>query len=332
MILLTGGTGLVGAHILLQLCIENKEVKALKRKDSDIKVVRNVFEHYQKKELFEKIIWVNGDLLDLISLEDAIKDCDEVIHSAALVSYQAKDAQQLMKINVEGTSNLINMALEQNINKFGYLSSISTLEKNNGNLISESNQWKTDLNKTTYAKSKHLAEQEVWRGHAEGLDVVIINPSVILGPGNWEKGSSQMFQKVDKGLKYFSSGGTGYVDVCDVVKSLIFLMENNHLNERFIINSENLKYRDVFNWISEGLDKPKPSIKVTPFLKEVAWRIESIRSFFSGKAPLITKETARQAMSTSKYDNSKIKQLGVEFTPIKQSIQKYCKWYIKDNY
>jgi nucleoside-diphosphate-sugar epimerase len=332
MILLTGGTGLVGAHILLQLCIENKEVKALKRKDSNLKVVRNVFKHYQKKELFEKIYWVNGDILDLVSLEDAIEDCDEVIHSAALVSYQAKDAQQLMKVNVEGTANLINTALQQKINKFGYLSSISTLEKNNGKLISESNHWKTDLNKTAYAKSKHLAEQEVWRGHAEGLDVVIINPSVILGPGNWAKGSSQMFQKVDKGLKYFSPGGTGYVDVCDVVKSLIFLMENDYLNERYIINSENLKYRDLFNWISESLDKPKPSIEVTPFIKEVAWRVESIRSFFSGKAPLITKETARQAMSTSLYDNSKIKQLGIEFTPIKQSVKKYCNWYIDDNY
>ena len=169
---------------------------------------------------------------------------------------------------------------------------------------------------------KYLSEQEVWRGIQEGLPAVIINPSVILGPGDWSRGSAKIFQKVWEGLKFYSSGGSGYVDVVDVSKSLINLMDSEVINERYIVNSENLLFRTIFDWIAEDLDKPKANIKVTPLLKEIVWRLEVIRCFFTRKTPLMAKETANQAMAKMAYSNKKLSDFGFIHTPIRESVTK----------
>ena len=179
--------------------------------------------------------------------------------------------------------------------------------------------------------SKYYAEQEVWRASQEGLDIVMVNPSVILGPGDWKKGSSQIFQKLYKGLKFYTTGSTGYVDVVDVANSLIALLFSEVKNERFIVNGANLKYRDCFNSIADGFEKPHATIKVTPFLKEVAWRVEMLRAMITGGKPLLTKETANSAMTSSEYSTAKIEQaIDFQFTPIEQTIKKYCAWFIAD--
>ena len=332
MIFVTGGTGLVGSHILLKLSEEKIPFIALKRKNSSDDVCRNVFKNYNTENLFEKIEWVIGDVNDITSLEDGMKNCTKLIHAAAIVSFHKEDNTLMNKINVEGTKNVMNVAASKGFKKVSYISSISAIGKKPNEIIDENCEFEYSRNEQNYSLTKHFAEQEVWRISQEGLDVVILNPSVILGPGNWNKGSSQIFQKIHQGLKFYTEGSTGYVDVRDVASCCIKLLLSDIKNERFIINSENLKFRSVFNLIADGFKKPKPSIKVTPFLKEFAWRMEAFRSFFSGKKALITKETTDTAMSNSLYSSKKLDNaLGHKFIPIKKSIIDYCNWYLKEN-
>tara|TARA_B100001758_G_scaffold247497_1_gene265550 strand:+ start:26133 stop:27137 length:1005 start_codon:yes stop_codon:yes gene_type:complete len=332
MIFVTGGNGLVGSHILLKLSQQGRAFKALRRSSSSLEVCKRIFTYYNAADLFSKIHWVIGDINDMQTLEAGFKDCDMILHCAALVSFAPSDLDRLKKINIEGTANIVNLALSQNIKKLGYISSIATLGSNSTkNIIDEECYFKSSNLVSHYAISKYYAEQEVWRGVAEGLDAVIINPSVILGPGDWKKGSSQIFQKIYNGLNYYTSGSTGYVDVDDVAEALLQLMFSNINNERFIVNAANLKYRDCFDKIAVNLKKPKATIKVTPFIKEIAWRIEAIRSFFSGKKPLLTKETANMAMKNRKFSSAKIeKVINFKFTEINSTIKKYSDWFIAD--
>lgn len=332
MLFITGGTGLVGAHILLKLTQEGKKVRALKRKTSSFEIVNKIFNYYNQGDLFKQIEWVDGDVLDILSLESAIDGCEKVIHCAALVSFDAKDVEKMMKFNVEGTANIVNTCLKSNVSKLAYVSSIAALGNSDSTIEkTEDHFWKDNPHNTAYSVSKYLSEQEVWRGTQEGLDAVIVNPSVILGPGDWSKGSSQLFETVWDGLKYFTTGSTGYVDVVDVADILVKLTNSDIVNERFILNSENLLYSQVFEWIAEDLNRPKPHIKVTPFVKELAWRLEWVKSLFTGKSPLITKETANKSMINSSYANAKISEaLSYEFTPIRESIKKYSKWFMSE--
>ena len=329
MILVTGGTGLVGSHILLRLSKEKIPFKALKRKRSCLKICEDIFKYYKQNHLFKKIKWVTGNVNDIPSLDEAMQDCDKVIHAAAIVSFHNEDIEIMKKTNIEGTENIVNVCLSLGIKKLAYISSIAALGRNsNTEIIDEECIFKKDHDQSYYALSKYYAEQEVWRGSEEGLDVVITNPSVILGPGDWNKGSSQIFKKIFTGLKFYTSGSSGYVDVIDVANCAIKLLESDIKNKRFIINSDNLKYQELFNLISDKFKKPRPSIKVTPFLKEVAWRLEYLKSFLTNKKPLITKQSANFAMKNTRYSNTKIKEsINYQFIPIEESVEKYCDWF-----
>ena len=332
MIFVTGGTGLVGSHILLKLAQEAKPFKALKRSSSSLEVCENVFSYYNAIDLFSKINWINGDINDIPSLEEGMQDCELLLHCAAVVSFCPADAGLLKKVNIEGTANVMNVALSKGVKKVGYISSIATLGRNSTDgLVDEECHFKATKLDSNYAFSKYFAEQEVWRASQEGLDVVIVNPSVILGPGDWNKGSSQIFLRLYKGLKFYTSGSTGYVDVVDVADSLVTLLFSDVKNERFIVNGANLKYRDCFDRIAVALGKSKATIKVTPFLKELAWRGEAIRSFITGKTPLLTKETANSAMTSNEFSTQKIKtMIDYKFTDIDATIHKYADWFIAD--
>ena len=331
MIFVTGGTGLVGSHILLKLSLQQRDFIALKRSSSSLSVCRKIFSNYNLTHLFEKIKWIDGDINDISILKEAMIDCQYIIHCAAIVSFHQSDLHLMKKINIEGTANVMNVALDSDIKKCVYISSVATLGYEKNTIIDESNYFKHQNNNSNYAKTKYYAEQEVWRAAAEGLKVVIVNPSIILGPGNWNKGSSQIFKKIYDGLKFYSEGGSGYVDVVDVADAVIKLLFSNINNERFILNSVNLSYRKCFDKIAYHLNKPRSTIKVTPLLKEISWRLELLKSIFTGAKPLITKETAHNAMVFRKYSNKKIKEfIDFEFIPIEETIKKYSKWFIKE--
>ena len=332
MIFVTGGTGLVGSHILLRLAKEGIPFKALKRETSSLQICKNVFSHYAAKDLFAKISWETGDVNDIPALEKAMEGCSKVLHCAGVISFHPTEVELMRKVNIEGTANVVNVAISKGIKKLGYISSIAALGRNsNVGIVDEECYFKATKLDSNYALSKYYAEQEVWRASQEGLDVVIVNPSVILGPGDWNKGSSQIFQRIHKGLKFYTTGSTGYVDVVDVANSLIALLFSEVKNERFIVNGTNLKYRDCFNRIADGFGKPHATIKVTPFLKEIAWRVEAFRSFITGKKPLLTQETANSAMTNGTYSTAKIKSaIEFQFTDIDSTIKKYCDWLIAD--
>ena len=329
MIFITGGTGLVGSHILLKLSQRNISFKALKRERSSLDICKDVFTYYNAESQFNKIKWVNGDINDIPSLEEGMKNCTKVIHAAAIVSFHNDDEEIIYKINVEGTINIVNVALSAGIEKLSYISSIAALGRNTtSDIVDENCDFKISKKENNYSLSKYYSEQEVWRASQEGLDVVILNPSVILGPGDWTKGSSQIFQKIYDGLKYYTSGATGYVDVTDVAECAIKLLESDIKNERFIINGANLKFRELFDMIAERFNKKKDTIKVTLLIKELAWRIEYFRSLITGRRPLITKETANSSMKISSYSTKKIENaISFKFIPIEESVEKYCQWF-----
>tara|TARA_B100001109_G_scaffold255196_1_gene257143 strand:- start:708 stop:1712 length:1005 start_codon:yes stop_codon:yes gene_type:complete len=332
MIFVTGGTGLVGSHILMRLTLENKKFKAVKRSTSSTSICKKVFKFYNLHDKFLKINWVEGDINDIPFLEEEISGCNLIIHAAAMVSYNPREMNIMNKVNIEGTANIVNVALDSNIKKIAYISSIATLSREKkSKIINESNYFENTGSESNYAISKYYAEQEVWRASAEGIDVVIINPSVILGPGDWSKGSSQLFAKSYNGLNFFTEGITGFVDVLDVSKITIELLFSEIVNERFIVSCENISYKHFFEKLAIEFGRKVPKFKANKFLSEVIWRIEMIRCFFTKNNPLITRETAISSRRKSYYSNEKVKNtLNYNFIKINSSIKKYCQFFIDD--
>ncbi len=332
MIFVTGGTGFVGAHLLYHLVYQGESVYALKRKSSDINNTRYIFDFYGKdtEALLKKINWIEGDILDYGSLESAFhNDITKVYHTAALVSFNSALKDEMMRINEEGTANLVNICLEKKIEKFCFVSSIGALgNSKNGETIDEFSYWQGGRNHSTYSLSKFRAEMEVWRATKEGLNAVIVNPSVILGPGNWKNGSARTFYTISKGLNFFTTGGTGFVDVRDVAKAMMLLMESKINNERFLLNGANLSYKELFSKIAFALNKKAPTIQANKWMVNLAWKIEKLKYNLFGTEPLITKDSARTSLKTTKYTSDYfLKQINFSFTPIDDTIKDTAEYF-----
>lgn len=322
--LITGGTGLVGSHLLYQLTAKGEKIKALRRKESNIDILLKIFEWYNPTAYPEQarlIEWVDGDIADVLSLQDALEGVTEVFHCAALVSFIPSERPAMLKINIDGTANLVNACLLKGVKKLCHCSSIAAVGRpDKGTWVDESLIWKTSRKHSYYSISKFGAEREVWRGSEEGLDVVIVNPSVIVGPGDPNRSSARLFTSVKNGLRFYSSGSTGFVDVRDVARSMKELMETDIVNERFIVNSENMSYRDFLSMIAHHAKVKPPFFRAGRGLSEIAWRLEKVRSTFTGSNPLITKETAQSANSTYQFSSEKIRQeLGMKFYSIDEA-------------
>ncbi len=334
MILVTGGSGLVGSHLLYELVKRGHKVRALKREGSRVGLVMRLFNWYdpgQGEALFHKIEWVNGDLNDIFSLEEAMQGVDYIYHCAAMVSFLPEDRQAMMNINVEGTANLVNAAMRQGIKKLCHCSSVAAIGRpEKGNIIDETLIWKTSGKNTWYAISKYGAEREVWRASQEGLKTVIVNPSVVIGPGDPGRSSAQLYQSVKNGMKFYTTGVTGFVDVRDVAEIMVILMESEIVNERYIINSQNLSYKELFEYFAHYSDARPPRYKAGKVLSEIAWRLEKTRSFITGQKPLLSRETARNANAKRYFSNDKIrKAIGYEFRPIEEAARNTSEFFKK---
>jgi nucleoside-diphosphate-sugar epimerase len=314
-ILVTGATGLVGSHLIKQLVKQNKSVKALYRAA------------IPDAEWASKVEWVNADILDVTALEEAFKDIHQVYHSAAMVSFNPSQRETLFKTNVEGTSNVVNAAIGAGVQKLLFVSSVAALGRVKAkSTVTETTRWNEETNKSAYGKSKYLSEMEVWRGIGEGLQAVIVNPVIILGSGQWDRGSSGIFKKAFEEFPWYSNGINGFVDVQDVVAAMIMLMEANVTAERFIVSAENLSYKQLFTAIANTLGKRPPHKLATPFIAELVWRFEALKAKITGTDPLLTKETARTAQATYKFDNSKLLSYfpNFSYTPIQATIIRVC--------
>ena len=321
-VLVTGGTGFIGAYIIQELITKGYSVKALHRS--------NNFPFYISKETLSKVEWIQGDILDVVTLENAMENVDAIIHSAAIVSFDKKLREQMYRINVEGTANVVNLALEKNIKRLIHISSVAAIGRTaKGQTVDEEKKWVTSSLNTHYAISKQKSEMEVWRAMAEGLSAVIVNPSTVLGFGNWNSSSTAIFKNIYHGFSWYSEGENGFVDVKDVAEVAVALIDAEIAGQRFILNGDNWPFRKLFNSIADQFKKPQPHRLATPFLGEIAWRLEHFKSYFSGQRPLLTKESAKVAQSRTNFDNSKILKAlpGFNFTPLQQTIEIACGQY-----
>jgi len=315
-ILVTGATGLVGAHLVEALVQQGKHVKAL---------YRNTLPHYKAAGAVE---WIQCDILDITLLEEVMIDVQQVYHCAAVVSFNPKERALLNATNIEGTANVVNACLNAGVEKLLFVSSVSALGRIRENtLITEEMNWSEETSNSEYGKTKFFAEMEVWRGVGEGLNAVVVNPTIILGAADWHKGSAALFKNAYNEFPWFTEGVTGFVDVEDLVKAMRLLMESSISNERFIISSDNIPYRELFTQIANEFGRRPPYKKVTPFIATLVWRIEAVKGFFSGKQPLLTKETSRTAQAKVHFDNSKLLKHFPEFKyqPLKNSLTRICR-------
>jgi nucleoside-diphosphate-sugar epimerase len=316
MVLVTGASGLVGKHLIQALVQKGTPVTGLYR--STIPVFDDA----------EKANWIQADILDIVALEEAMQGMQQVYHCAAIVSFDSKNTKQLDQTNIEGTANVVNACLNQGIEKLLFVSSVAALGRIRENeAINETMNWTEETSNSAYGKSKYLAEMEVWRGIGEGLNAVIVNPVIILGSGDWLKGSSAIFKSAYDEFPWYTEGKSGFVDVLDVVKAMVLLMESTINAQRFIISAANIGYREIFTMIAHAFHKKPPHKKVTKLIAEIVWRLEAVKSWFTKKTPLLTKETANTARANVSFDNTKLlEQLpGFSYQPLSNSIERICK-------
>lgn len=316
-ILLTGATGFVGSHLLRALVESGYAAEALRRADSRLDLVADVA---------DQVRWHTADIRDISTLEDALAGVDTVIHSAALVSFQARDAARLRAINQEGTANLINVSLALGVRRFIHLSSVAALGRKPGPAaqgIDESVRIHEAPAPTAYGRSKYQAEREIWRGQAEGLSVAALYPSVILGEGRWTEGTAALFPFVQRNFGYYPRGGFGFVDVRDVARAALAVLERDRDGDRFLLNAENLSYRELFTYIARALGSPPPARALPGWLGGLLWRAEALRARLLGQEALLTRETVQTAQQVLCYDNRRsVEELALTYTPIRETVER----------
>src|SRR5690554_4512172 len=336
MVFVTGGTGLLGSHLLIELTQQHDNITAIYRNKSKIDTVRKCFDFYlsEKAELhFNKINWIECDILNIPRLEEMMIGHTIIYHCAAIVSFARRDFQHMMEINRYGTANMVNIALDIGVDKFCFVSStaaVGTKDIPDEVEVDENGKWILTEETSGYSVTKYSAEKEVWRGMNEGLNVVIVNSSIIFGAGDWEESSMKIFKTVSKGLKFYSPGANAFVDARDVSRIMVELMNRNLFNERFLCIGENAKFKRVFDLVANALGQKPPNKKVHPLLMGITWRLSVFWAGITFSKPLITKSAANNAFSTTKYSNAKIKEaIAYEFYTLEETVENAVKGRLK---
>jgi len=335
MILVTGSTGLVGAHLLYKLISNNEKVRAIYRNERKLDNIKNVFSTYTDdyKDIYDSIDWFKADILDIPTLTEAFKDVDFVYHCAAFVSFEPDKYQLLRRTNIEGTANIVNLCISNSIKKLCYVSSIATLGNElNNKSITEDSIWNPEEDHSVYAITKYGAEMEVWRGTQEGVDAVIVNPGVILGAGIWRYGSGSLFKKAHKGLKYYTAGTIGLVDIEDVISIMIMLLKSDIINERYVLVAENWTYKQFLQTLARSVNREEPKKMASKKLLNFAWRLDWLKRKITGKRRQLTKHLAHSLSSKTNYNSNKIKNaLNYSFNDVNKSIIKVGNLYLKQD-
>ena len=325
MIFVTGGTGILGAHLLYKLTQSDTPIRAIYRSQNRIAQTKSVFKYYGSEnweDHWAKIEWIQGDILDISSLLDQIEGSKIVYHCAALVSFHRRDFTRLMKINREGTENIVNACLAKNIEKLCYVSSTAAIGGGDKTLIDETTKWKKSPTTSAYSVSKYCAEREVWRGIEEGLNAVIVNPSVIFGAGNWNESSLTIFKTALRGISYYPTGSNATVDARDVVEIMVQLVESNTNAERYLCVGSNQSFKTLMTAIANQMGTRAPSKKVSKPLATLVRRILGFIHSVLGTRSSITKETVDSLYATKIYDTTKVtKKLDFQFRPLSEQVR-----------
>lgn len=322
MILVTGGNGFLGAYLVQYLVQSGEQVRVLHRATSDLSLLSPVR---------DKIEFVEGDIQDITSLVNAMEGIDKVYHAAAIVSFDPAKRAQLYNINVQGTANVIDAALQKGVNKLLHVSSVAAIGDipSNGK-VDETARWERNKARSHYSISKFLAEQEAWRGQAEGLPTLIVNPSVIMGAGGWHTGTPALFKRIDEGFPFYPPGINGFVDVRDVAEASIALMNHTQEGERFILSSENLSFLQVLTQIADELKATRPYLKASPLVSSLALPIEKVKTLITGEEPMITRESIASSTIQIHYSNQKVTSaIDFHFRPIRETLHETAELYKK---
>ena len=333
MILVTGGTGLVGSHLLFELSKSQQKIRAIYRNKKTIEKVKTVFSYYSTtiEEQFNRIEWLEADLNDIPKLTEAFKDVTHVYHSAAFISFDPNDYYKLREVNISGTANIVNLCVTNAIQKLCYVSSVATMGYDPIQ-ITEQTDWNSQDHQSVYAITKYEAEMEVWRGIQEGVSSVTVNPGVILGPGFFRSGSGGLFKRVHKGLNYITKGVSGYVGVEDVVKSMILLMNSDSNNDRYILVAENLSFLDFITLISNAFKLAPPKKIATKWMLAFAWRLDWLKHILTGKKRRLTKNLSKTLTTKSYYSSDKFlkAKAGFTFKPISSVVSEVCQVFLRE--
>lgn len=326
--LITGATGIVGIHLMLNLLQRGERVRAMVRKSSDTTIVRRIFAYYDNESLFNNIDWIEGDMLDPDSLHRAIDGCQRIFHTAAMVSFDKRDHDTLWQTNVDATAYLVDMALECGVEAFCHVSSIGALGHESDGVITESTHWQPDNTRSVYSQSKFRQEMEIWRGIQCGLNATIVNPGVILGPGTMGRSSQQILQTIVKGVPFYVDGRTGYTDARDVAHAMIELTLAEKWGERYIIVGHNSSVRDLQVLFAKALETKAPSIKAGHNLIMCAAYLTEAWNKITGSRSPLTVESARSMGGENYYSSEKlIETINIQFTPLEESVRNMVSFY-----
>lgn len=332
MILVTGATGLVGSHLLYRLIAAGNTVRILVRDKRRLSGIRKVFSYYTSdvEHLMGKVEILEGDLLDYDKVELATEGVSGVYHCAATVSFSGSRGL-LTELNTAMAANVVNACLSQGVERMVHVSSTSATGTEQGAMITEDSEWRYSRHISGYSISKFESEREAWRAEAEGLGVVIVNPAMVLGPGNWGESSTSLIDRCYKGISFYTDGINAFVDVRDVAEIMVRLMNSDISGEKYILAAGNISFRSFFDQVTASLGRPGPRFRAGRWMAEVVWRLEWLRSKINRSEPLITKETARTALSSNLYSSEKIKKhLDFEFRPLSETIRWTCEHYLRD--
>jgi nucleoside-diphosphate-sugar epimerase len=330
----TGGTGLLGSHLIYKLISQGERVIAIHRKTSNREILKKVINYYKgdADELCKLVEWTECDICDYDLLVKNMQGAEIVYHCAAAVSFENRQKDYILANNVKGTYNIVKACLSNKIEKLCHVSSSAALGASDGEImVNESHGWDEEGYHSPYGTSKYLSEKEVLKGISNGLNAVIVNPTIILGPGEWSRGSSRFFPQLDRGMLFYTSGSNGYIDVNDVVRAMIALMKSNISGERFIISAENLTFDQFFTMVARSLKVKKPMIKVPRLFSNLAIPAASLLEILTRGKTALTKEMIKVAWSRITFDNSKIiKHTGITFTPIEKTVNSIGEIYLEE--
>lgn len=324
-VFITGGTGFLGAYIIKNLVEKGHAVRALRRSSSKLPF-------FIPAAIWEKVSWIEGDVLDIVALEEGMAGVSAVLHSAAIVSFAKDNRDEMYKVNIDGTANVVNIALEQGVKRLLHVSSVAALGRTvDASTVSEEKKWETSKANTHYAITKHEAEMHAWRGFAEGLQGAIVNPSTILGFGNWHQSSCAIFKNAYKEFPWYTKGINGFVGVEDAAEAAVQLLLSDINEKRFIVNAENRSFQALFSTIANGFGKRPPHRHANKTMSEVAWRLAAVKATLTGNKPLLSRETAKIAHSHTSFDNGALLKAlpGFRYQPLDEVIEKACARYLQ---
>ena len=334
MILVTGASGLLGSHLLLTLLSEESKVRALIRSEEAKKKIKKIFSCYHSDVdlLMSKIDWVYGDVTNRSTLEKAFEGIKNVYHCAAYVSFSQAAHEKMKAVNVGGTEAVVDLCLQYRVDKLLHVSSIAAIGKPGlCKVITEECAYPTGI-LSAYAETKTDSEKRVWQGIEKGLNAVIINPSVILGPGDLHSSSGKITKQAAQKVLFYTKGITGFVDVRDVARAMKLLMNSEIRSERFILNAWNKSYQELFTKLSVALGKKAPKVYAPPWLTELVWRVSLLVSKLRGVEPNLTKASARAAHRVQNYSSEKLTEaINFTYCTFDASIQHIASHYSKFN-